>query len=252
LFISRSDIPLTIDLFEQATQKDPKFARVWFGLAAVYAVAPSWIYKDKDYFSMSQKAANIAIELDPTLALPYAVLSGVMDLDNKNIAEYERSLKLLNKSLELDPNELSALQWRGNVYLMLGYFEQAKSDFLTCLAVDPAIEICRRFLALATLYQGKSAEALHLFEQGSLKGFTVNSMFFTFAYAEQGNKAAVVSQLLNKNMNREPRRPELIEIEFRAITEENFNFAHERKAIEALLASASGEPVVWINKHVAN
>jgi Flp pilus assembly protein TadD len=243
----RSDILLTIDLFEQATRKDPEFACAWSGLAAVYAVAPSWNYRDKDYASMSQEAANTAIQLDPKLALPYAVLSGVMNQGYTTFAGYEHALKLLNKSLELDPSELSALQWRGNLYAQLGYFEQAKSDYLTCLVVDPSIEICRRFLALVTLYQGKIAEALHLFEKGVLKGFRGGSFPFIFAYAAQENQALVLGQVFNRNMRREPATPKLIEIEYRAVTEKNFNFAKERTAIESIALSAYGEAVVWDN-----
>ena len=70
-------------------------------------------------------------------------------------AGYKHALKLLKKSLELDPSQLSALQWRGNLYAQLGYFEQTKSDYLTCPVVDTNIEICRRLLTLVILYQGK-------------------------------------------------------------------------------------------------
>ena len=42
LFIARTDLEKSVALFEQAVALDPRFARAWEGLAAIYAVVPSW------------------------------------------------------------------------------------------------------------------------------------------------------------------------------------------------------------------
>ena len=74
LFIARRELPESVRLFEQVTQLDPKFARGWEGLAAVAVVSPSWGIRDRDYMTLAKQAANRALELDPTLSMPWAVL----------------------------------------------------------------------------------------------------------------------------------------------------------------------------------
>ena len=72
-FIARRDLPQTTDMFQRVVALDPKFARGWEGLAAVASVAPSWGFKDRDYRTLSAQAADRALELDPSLSMPWAV-----------------------------------------------------------------------------------------------------------------------------------------------------------------------------------
>ena len=74
-FIARRDLSETTGMFQRVVQLDPKFARGWEGLAAVSSVAPSWGTGDRDYFALSQQAADRALELDPSLSMPWAALA---------------------------------------------------------------------------------------------------------------------------------------------------------------------------------
>jgi TolB-like protein len=170
LFIARRDLPESIRLFEQVTQMDPNFARGWEGLAAVASVAPSWGIRDRDYRSISFRAARRALELDPTLSMPWAVLGNLAR--GTWPANYAESLVLLDRAVSADPKNASAYLWRGISWLELGFFERAIADFDRCLALEPGYLNAERHKALALLYLGKTDAAIELYEQGVAAGFT--------------------------------------------------------------------------------
>jgi TolB-like protein len=74
LFQVRQNLPTAISLFEQATILDPGYAKAWEGLAAAQSVGASWLVGDGiDHRALAAAAADRALELDPSLSMPYAV-----------------------------------------------------------------------------------------------------------------------------------------------------------------------------------
>ena len=71
---NRLNLPVAIEKLKFTVAADPEFARAWEMLAASYSVAPSWGIVDRDYVALSNRAAQRAIQLNPELSLPYAVL----------------------------------------------------------------------------------------------------------------------------------------------------------------------------------
>ena len=244
LFTTRSnpkDIEQSIDLFKQATEKDPNFARGWAGLAAAFFIAPSWgIESSDDSIKLATEAANKAISVDDTISLPYATLGiiyGVM------LKQYEESLNYFAEALQRNPKETTALHWHGLTLLNLGYFKQAQQKYLTCLEIDPAAEICRRHLALSYLYQGDEQTAIELYEQGALQGFTGMTDPFIRLYAEKGNKTAVIAYLYS-HYAFESVLPQFIELDYRVLMDKNYKFEQERSLIETMYAAA-GQTIDW-------
>ena len=172
LFIARRELPESVRLFEQVTQLDPKFARGWEGLAAVAVVSPSWGIRDRDYMTLAKQAANRALELDPTLSMPWAVLGYVVRTTPP--MDWARGLELTDRALAADPKNATAHHWRGIIWLKLGFFERAIADFNQALAVDPSYRNALRHKAVALLWSGKSDEAIAAFERGVAEGFIVN------------------------------------------------------------------------------
>ena len=172
LFIARRDLPESIRLFEQVTQMDPNFARGWEGLAAVYSIAPSWGFSDRDYNALTRVAAKKALELDPKLSMPWAALgSAVRD---SGAADWEEAFDLYARAIEADPHNATAFLWRGISWVNIGFFDRAIADADRCLEIDPMYGNCRRWKAVALLYQGNTDEALRLFAEGVEVGFVTN------------------------------------------------------------------------------
>jgi tetratricopeptide (TPR) repeat protein len=172
LFIARKELPESVRLFEQVTQMDPSFARGWEGLAAVCAVSPSWGIRDRDYMALAKSAANRALELDPSLSMPWAVLG--YEARTTPPMDWARGLQLTDRALAADPRNATAYHWRGIIWLKLGFFERARADFDHALAVDPSYRNALRHKAVAVLWLGRTDEAFELFIRGVADGFVVN------------------------------------------------------------------------------
>jgi serine/threonine protein kinase/TolB-like protein/Tfp pilus assembly protein PilF len=103
-----ADIKTAVSQFNQAIDKDPSYALAYSGLADAYAVLSNYGDDPNDVIPKSNAAAQKALELDPTLAHPHAVLaSNKFDYD-WNFSGGEAEYK---KAFELDPNDATAHQW---------------------------------------------------------------------------------------------------------------------------------------------
>jgi len=239
LFIERRSLPRAIGLFEQAVATDPSFARAWAGLAAIYNVAPGWGIIDRDYGVLAREAAETAIQLNPDLSLPYAVLA--LGLSSVNPVDFERSLALFDEALARNPKNTTAYLWRTIVFLDLGYFDRAERDARQCLEIDPAYEICRSFLAPAVLFSGDTARALEIHETLLSHGFFGNSLPFLFLYAATGEERTALIALAADNAGRGINKATAYE--YRAITDPAFDYHAEKTLIDqAYYRAGAAEP----------
>jgi tetratricopeptide (TPR) repeat protein len=168
-FIARRQLGETVKMFERVVQLDPKFARGWEGMAATASVAPSWGVVDRDYMTISRQAAERALELDPTLSMPWAVKSQNV-VDTWPI-DYATALGYLDKAIAADPRNATALLWRGIAWTNLGFFDRALADLDRAIAIEPNYLNAIRHKALALLLAGKEEQAFALYDSGLEKGF---------------------------------------------------------------------------------
>jgi adenylate cyclase len=241
LFVERRSLPRAIDLLERAVTADRGFARAWSGLAATYNVAPGWGYSDRDYLALAREAAATAIELNPELSLPYAVLA--MNLNSRYPIDYEQALALFDEALARNPKNTTAHLWRTIVNLDLGYFDRAEQGAQQCLEIDPAYEICRSFLAMAVLFSGDTARALEIHETALRHGFFGNATPFLYLYVATGEERTALIALAANNAASGINNA--TEYEFRAMTDPAFDYQAEKTLIEqAYFLAGEVEPVV--------
>jgi tetratricopeptide (TPR) repeat protein len=171
-FIARRELDVTTDMFQRVVELDPKFARGWEGLAATASVAPSWGFKDRDYRVLSKQAADRALELDPSLSMPWAVKS--QNIGDTWPIDFSAALAALDKAVAADPRNATAFLWRGIAWTKLGFFDRALADLDRSVVLEPGYLNASRHKALALLLAGKEEEAFTLYESGFAKGF-INS-----------------------------------------------------------------------------
>jgi len=130
-----ADMEKAISYFNQAIAQDPGYALAYAGLADVYSTYVVYGAKPSEVIPKSNAAARKALELDPTLAHPHAVLGGnYMDYD-WDFAGGEAEYK---KALELDPNDATAHQWHGEDMGWIGGREQeALAEINRAHQLDP-------------------------------------------------------------------------------------------------------------------
>jgi eukaryotic-like serine/threonine-protein kinase len=160
---TESDLNNAILYFNQAIAKDPGYALAYAGLADADSVLPSFGGTPSESFPRSNAAARKALELDPTLSRPHAVLgSNEMEYDwdfAGGEAEYR-------KALELDPNDATAHQWYGEHLAYIGGREQeALAEANRAHQLDPLSPIIHETLGLVHTHARRYDEAIAIFKE---------------------------------------------------------------------------------------
>jgi adenylate cyclase len=131
-----------LSLFNRAIDKDPEYALAYSGLADVYSVLPNYGGNPSEDFLKSNAAARKALELDPALAHPHAVLGSNEMQYEWDFASGEAEFK---KSFELDPNDATARQWFADDIGMIGGREQeAFAEVNRAQELDPLSPVISR------------------------------------------------------------------------------------------------------------
>lgn len=129
------DIKTSITYFNQAIATDPGYALAYSGLADAYSVLSTYGGNPTETYPKSDAAARKALELDPSLAHPYAVLGSNKMEYNWDFAGGEAEYK---KAFELDPDDATAHYWYAQDINWLGGREQeAISEANRSFQLDP-------------------------------------------------------------------------------------------------------------------
>ena len=163
---TNADIKTAVSYFNQAIEKDPGYALAYSGLADAYASLGSFGGSPDEVVPKSNATAEKALELDPTLGHPYAVLGS-------NKAEYSWDFaggeSDYRKAIALDPGDATAHQWFSLDLSAIGGREQEALDeanrayqldplspimgiaqavaYASGRQFDKAIEVCKKIIA---------------------------------------------------------------------------------------------------------
>ena len=153
-----NNIPRAIEIYQQAIQRDQRFARAWSALASAYAVQPDYDYAiDLEVAAnMARDAAEKAISLDPDLAEPYAVL-GLIEFDHRN---YVAAREAFERAGELDPNDINVMFWHSTLLRSVGDMAAAAILSERAMRADPISPL------------GYVAEATYAFATNDLESAT--------------------------------------------------------------------------------
>ncbi|MBA3564029.1 MAG: tetratricopeptide repeat protein [Gammaproteobacteria bacterium] len=155
-----------VRFFEQATERDPRFALPYSGLADAYALlsASGEGYGPIPVEEAIARAAPMverALELDPRLAEAHASL-GFLDRLRHDSAGAERALR---HALELNPDYPMAHAWLGLTLTDLGRLREARAEFERAYEADPLSPIIGSNLGFAQLKSGELEAAREHFRR---------------------------------------------------------------------------------------
>jgi serine/threonine-protein kinase len=105
-----------IAYFEQALEKDPRYALAHAGLASTYVLFPAFGFPPKENYRKAQAAAARALEIDPDLAEALTVLANI----SENHFEWARAENEYRRAIDLDPGYPTAHQWYSQMLCTLG------------------------------------------------------------------------------------------------------------------------------------
>jgi TolB-like protein/DNA-binding winged helix-turn-helix (wHTH) protein/Tfp pilus assembly protein PilF len=153
-----SELEKAISYFNQAIAKDPGYALAYSGLADVYSVLPNYWGAPSESFPKSNAAARKALELDPTLAHPHAVLGVNETQYDWDFAGGEAEFR---KALELDPNDATAHQWYAESLDRIGGRQQeALAEINSARQLDPQSPVITRELGGILLTAGRYDQSI--------------------------------------------------------------------------------------------
>jgi serine/threonine-protein kinase len=157
-----------LDRFEQATKKDPNFARAYAGYAMAASVLPQYTSATADSITpVGLRFGRRAIQLDPDLADGYL---GVADLLQYSF-EWDEAIRMFKRAIEIEPKNATAHQWLGDLYWLTGRGSEALIEMRKAAQLEPASAVIRQDLAAILFNLGymdeSTAELARSFELDS-------------------------------------------------------------------------------------
>jgi TolB-like protein/tRNA A-37 threonylcarbamoyl transferase component Bud32/Flp pilus assembly protein TadD len=132
---TEASLKKSIDLYQEAIIKDPKFALAYAGIADTYNIlADLTLLRPTEAFPKAKEAAEKALEIDEALAEGYisrAFVKFMYDWDWMG-AEIDFSW-----AIGLNPSYATAYQWYGNLLIDLGRFDEALAKLEKAKELDP-------------------------------------------------------------------------------------------------------------------
>jgi serine/threonine-protein kinase len=125
----------SVQLYQEAIDKDPTYAAAHAGLAAAYLLIPGYSHsvKPSTYNPLARAAANRALELDPACPEAHAVL-GNMKADARDFKAAEEHYL---QAIASDPNYATAHHWYGRYLYCRGRMDEGLKELRTALELDP-------------------------------------------------------------------------------------------------------------------
>jgi serine/threonine protein kinase/tetratricopeptide (TPR) repeat protein len=123
-----------IEYFHRATEKDPRYALAYAGLADCYGLLGAYFKLSPDEaFNAARAAAKKALEADESLAEAHNSLALVHWLYDWDWAAADREFR---RAIELRSNFVTAHHWRGLFLGEMGRFAEAEAEMKLALALD--------------------------------------------------------------------------------------------------------------------
>jgi TolB-like protein/DNA-binding winged helix-turn-helix (wHTH) protein/Tfp pilus assembly protein PilF len=124
-----------IDFFQQATRKDPGYARAYAGLADCYALIGGYSeLSQTDSMPKARAAARRALELDGNLAEAHTALALIVQNYDW---DWQTAEKEFRRAIELNPNYATAHHWYAEHLTWLGRFDEALRESERARQLDP-------------------------------------------------------------------------------------------------------------------
>lgn len=146
--------------FNQAIEKDPKYAHAYSGLADTYALLGDWQYAvmtPKEALPRAKAAAIKALELDGALGEAHNSLAFCLDVFDWDAEAAEKEFR---RAIELNPGYATAHHWYAWHLGVLGRHDEAVAEMRKAESLDPLSLIIKADLAELLVIAGSYDESI--------------------------------------------------------------------------------------------
>jgi TolB-like protein/Tfp pilus assembly protein PilF len=151
------DTANAIEILEQATRLDPRFADAWARLAQAYIQMGVAFATGPEPFERAGAAVAKALELDGASADAHCARGQILWTPAHQY-QNTSALRALNAALRLNPGCHTAHIWRGLILQHLGLYTESLRALDEALAANPSDTRTIGFLAQVSLYRGDFEE----------------------------------------------------------------------------------------------
>ena len=144
--------------FEEATAVDPKYALAWQGLGEVHAILCQRSLTRADASAeRAEHAARRAIELDPSLAEPHAILGSIAYCQRWQWEEADREFR---QAIRLNPESATTRHWYSGFLGWMGMLGEARSEARLSVEYEPLSLVINLNYGCVLLFSGRYEEAM--------------------------------------------------------------------------------------------
>ena len=195
LMYAKEESPLrqSLQFFQQAIDRDSRFARAYVGMAQGYlSLGNAGFISWSESLNTARSYLKQALTINENLAEAHSLLSTVAFMGDEPFHVMESEAR---KAIELNPNLAQAYDDLGVVMALLGSPEQWVHLLETAYQLDPLSPLTIERLSAAYLYTGREAEALnHLQRTLHLNPMNTHRWMCTY-HIWKGNLADAESEL---------------------------------------------------------
>ena len=184
----------SIDDFQKALAKDPKFALAYAGLADAYSfLGRLGFARPGDVYPKAKEAAEKALQIDDALAEGYIALAFVKYNYDWNWLDAEIDF---NWAIGLNPNYATAYQYYGSLLANLGRFEEATAKFEKARELDPSSLPIKASIASMYYYTRQFDQAIRLWReiQKTDSGINWVNCYLGLAYLQKGSPRKALAE----------------------------------------------------------
>ena len=176
-----------LELFRQATQKDPKFAVAYIGQADaldMFSIHEADSVPPAKVYPQQEAAALKAASIDDTLVQAHVHLA---DVYYNNAYDWPKSEKELKRVIELSPNKVPGICLYARFLATMGKFEEAEAQVKLAEKMDGKSALPNRTRSLILYWQHKDDAAYEQAMESVKKQDTkVTHYFLAYVYIHQG------------------------------------------------------------------
>lgn len=176
----------SIDFFQQAIQKDPRYALAHAGLADSYALLADVVLPAKEVMPRVKSSAAKALELDDTLSEAHTSLAWAKFVHDWDWAGAEREFQ---RAIELNPSYPTAHNWFGEYLMAIGRMNDALPQFNRAHELNPQSPVTNTAIGYYWYYAGDCSQAVVQLQKTLTgePGFVPAHLYLARAYQLQGS-----------------------------------------------------------------
>ena len=214
----------SLEFFQSALDKDPRFARAWTGIAKSWLWLADAYVKPVEAYSRVRDAATNAIKIDDGEAEAHVYLAEtkrILDWDLRGaeaeyvrafeidsnsttsnyfiaafyaaIGEREKALTYLSRTAKIDPASLWVSNFACEIYRYFGLIDEAMAAGERSLQLDPTFLYGEPLLAALYREMGRFDDAIALYKKSQdISGRVPFGLAFTYSKMDRRNEAREV------------------------------------------------------------